>query len=171
MEEKRTRHQKVWSWSSGKRIEIPEMRIKWNFKGITLPFIPDKNTCHNGGSKNCITGILFPMIIFYISYRDVTWWEKQTGGQWNTLPLSSLNHYLRQHRIWILELFTFSSCFNSSVLSLPLFYYKKSPTKMRRNTTAFKLQLYSQTRQTDLIDVCNSEPESLSSKAYFTLYI
>lgn len=173
MEEKRTRHQKMGSWGSGKRLEILKIRIKWNFKGITLCFIPNKNTCQNSGSKNCITGFFF-LWSFFVSHTEMLHDERSKQVVSGTLSFCLvLNYYLRQHRIWILQVFPFSSCFTSSVLST-LFYYKKKkkkPHKMRRKTTALKLQLYSQTRHTALIDVHSSEPQSLSSKAYFILFI
>lgn len=131
-EEKRTRHQKVWSWSSWKRLEILEMRIKWNFKGITIPFIPNKNTCQNGGSKNCITGFIFSLWSFFVFHRKMLHDERSKQVVNGTLtfcqvkPLSQTTGY---------EFYNF---FPSLPASIPLYYHlsysiKKKPHRWKES--------------------------------------
>lgn len=38
--------------------EVIEVKIKWSVKGVTLPFISNRNTCQNVGSENCIAGFI-----------------------------------------------------------------------------------------------------------------
>lgn len=98
---KRARHEKTWLKNWGKRTEVIEVKIKWNVKGVTLPFISNRNTCQNVGSENCIEGF----IIFFCSIwsipvaaRDVKWSQKGTEEVNETLSFcQALNHYLWQN--------------------------------------------------------------------------
>lgn len=170
-EEKSTRHQKVWSWSSWKRLEILEMRIKWNFKGITIPFIPNKNTCQNGGSKNCITGFIFSLWSFFVFHRKMLHDERSKQVVNGTLtfcqvkPLSQTTGY---------EFYNF---FPSLPASIPLYYHlsysiKKNP-KMKRKPMALKLQLCSQTGHTDLLMFARVNQTALAQRpiSYFLFNI
>lgn len=169
-EEKSTRHQKVWSWSSWKRLEILEMRIKWNFKGITIPFIPNKNICQNGGSKNCITGFIFFLWSFFVFHRKMLHDERSKQVVNGTLtfcqvkPLSQTTQDMNSTTFFLLFLLQFLYIITYLIL------LKKKP-KDEEKAYGLKTAIVLTNRTYWSPDVCKSESDSLSSKAYFILFI